>query len=259
MKLSHEELTEVIKLSLWAGQLLLQHGAEASRVEETVHHIGTGLGCNWVDVLISSEGVLMTAINGEEFRTKVRRVPYMGVNYAIIDAVNALRYRVETESMTCADVRAELRRISDMGHLYNRWLVVMMVGLACGAFSQLFGADAPITLVTIAAASAAMFLRQQMTRHHFNYFLITATTAFVAGVIASLAQIFEMGESSQIALAASVLLLVPGVPLINAVTDILQGHVVVGVARGTTAFVIALGIAVGLLLAIEIIGVRGLL
>ena len=49
--LEREALRDVIDLSLWAGQMLLQHGAESARIEETVHHIGTGLGADWLDIL----------------------------------------------------------------------------------------------------------------------------------------------------------------------------------------------------------------
>ena len=37
--LSHEALRDVIDLSLWAGQLLLQHGADTQQVEETVRRV----------------------------------------------------------------------------------------------------------------------------------------------------------------------------------------------------------------------------
>jgi uncharacterized membrane protein YjjP (DUF1212 family) len=64
--LSYEELTDVIDLSLWAGQLLLQYGAETSRIEETVYHIGTGLGCDGIDIIVSPDGLLITLAAGHQ-------------------------------------------------------------------------------------------------------------------------------------------------------------------------------------------------
>lgn len=145
-----------------------------------------------------------------------------------------------------------------MPHGYNRWLVVGMVGLACGAFSQLFGGDVVVFAVTVSAASTAMFIRQELARRHFNLVLIVITTAFVAGMLAGLATLLDLSASPGLALAASVLLLVPGVPLINAAEDLIQGHIVAGVARGVTGAIISFGIAVGLGFAMYLMGIDGL-
>jgi uncharacterized membrane protein YjjP (DUF1212 family) len=257
-RLDHEELTDVIDLAVWAGQLLLQHGADAERVEKTIHYMSTALGCNWVDVLVSPNAILVTSISGQEFRTKLRRVPTLGVDMTIVSGVSRLSRRVVAERLDRFTVRAELERISSIGHHYNRWVVVGMVGLACGAFSQLFGGDAPVFLVTTGAAAAAMFVRQEMTRRYFNPFLVVVATAFAAGFLASAAVAFDLGTQPQLALAASVLLLVPGVPLINAAQDLLKGHVVIGFTRGLIGLMVALAIALGLLLAMKLAGVNSL-
>jgi len=44
--LAYVALRDIIDLSLWTGQMLMQHGASSERVEESVHRLGTGLGCD---------------------------------------------------------------------------------------------------------------------------------------------------------------------------------------------------------------------
>jgi uncharacterized membrane protein YjjP (DUF1212 family) len=253
--LDRETLRDVIDLALWAGQLLLQHGAETERVEETVHILGTSLGCNWMDILVSPNAVIVTTISGDEFRTKVRRVVSIGVNMCIVSEVNDLSRRVAAGELDRLAVREELTRISHLKPVYNRWLVVVMVGLSCAAFSRLFGGDAPVFLVTFVASSTAMFVRQEFNRRHFNPLLTTAITAFTAGLLASAAPRLGLGAQPQLALAAAVLLLVPGVPLINSAEDMLKGHLVTGMARGVFGGLISLAIALGLLLAMQLMGV----
>jgi uncharacterized membrane protein YjjP (DUF1212 family) len=256
--LTHEELTDVIKLALWAGQLLLQHGAETQQVEETVHRLTTGLGCAWADILVSPNAIVMTAISGVEFRTKVRRVVSLGVNMTIVTEVSDLSRRVDDGELDRFTLRSELRRISDAPGNYNRWPVMFMVGLACASFSRLFGGDWPVFVVTLLASCAAMVVRQELQRRYFNAFLVAIVTAFVAGLVASLAPRLQLGSQPQLALASSVLLLVPGVPLINAVEDLIKGHIVTGIVRGITGGLVAMCIALGLLLAMAITGGSGL-
>lgn len=259
--LARDELREAIVLSLWAGQLLLQHGAESDRVEETIHRLGTGMGCDWMDILVSPNAVVATTISGGKFRTKLRRVPVLGVNMTIVDAINTLSRQVSRGELNRAQVRTELRRISAIKPRYNRWVVVLMVGLACAAFSRLFGGTWPIFGVTFGSAAIAMFVRQELTRRHFNLFMVVTLTAFVGGLPASSAVLLQLHydpEITRIPLVASVLLLVPGVPLINAIEDLIKGHIVAGVARGVTGLLISLSIALGLLLAMWVVGVGAL-
>ncbi len=256
--LEREELRDVIDLALWSGQLLLQHGAETERVEETVHRIGTGLGCEWMDILVSPNALVATTISGDEFRTKIRRVLPHSINMSTLAEINTISRQVTEGQMDRVAVRAELRRISDAPTHYPRWLVVVLVGLACAAFSRLFGGDWVIFGITFVASSLAAFTRQTLHRLHFNPLLVIVVTAFVAGCVASLTDLLNLSPSPRIALTAAVLLLVPGVPLINSAEDILKGHMVTGLVRGINGIVISLSIALGLLLALWLLGVQAL-
>jgi len=256
--LAYEELRDVIDLSLWAGQLLLHYGATAQRIEETVHRMGTGLGCDWLDILVSPNALIITATSAGEFRTKTRRVVGITVDMAVVDEINTLSRRVSAGELDRFQVRGELRRISDATPRYNRWVVVLLVGLACAAFSRLFGADWGAFGATFMASGVAMFVRQELLHRHFNPLLVVIATAFVAGLLASSAKHLALSAHPELATAAAVLLLVPGVPLINAAEDLIEGHLVTGIVRGINGGIIVLALALGLLLALQLTGVRGL-
>lgn len=255
--LPREELRDVIDLALWSGQLLMQHGAHSGRVEETVHRLGTGLGCDWLDVFISPSAMVVTTTSGDEFRTKTRRVVrFGGVNMSVVAAVTDLSFRVSEGELDRTAVRRELEQIDKTPRFYDRWITAVMVGLACAAFSQLFGGDWTIFAVTFVASAVGFLVRYTLTLRHFNPLLVVLATASVAGLIACLGVRYNLGNQPTIALAASVLLLVPGVPLINSVEDLLEGHMVTGMARGVTGALISLSIAGGLALAISTVGIQ---
>ncbi|MDZ4764001.1 MAG: threonine/serine exporter family protein [Chloroflexota bacterium] len=255
--LDRDSLRDVIDLALWAGQLMLAHGADTARIEETTHRVGTALGATWMDILVSPNAVVITTTSGEEFRTKVRRVVALGVNMAILDAVNALSRRIESGEWDRVAVRRELERIGAMRHDYPRWLIAAAVGAACAGFSRLFGGDGGAFAVTFAAAGIAMLVRQALQHRHFNALIAIIPTAFTAGMIAASGVHFGMTATPEPALAASVLLLVPGVHLINAMRDLLMGHIVTGLVRGVTGALISVCIAIGMLLALGALGIQG--
>ena len=64
-------------------------------------------------------------------------------------------------------------------------------------------------------------------------------------------------NSATVAMAASVLLLVPGFPLINAVADMFKGHVNTGLARWAIASLLTLSTCIGVVSAMAIWGLRG--
>ncbi|MFH3733667.1 threonine/serine exporter family protein, partial [Acinetobacter baumannii] len=59
-----------------------------------------------------------------------------------------------------------------------------------------------------------------------------------------------------IAMAASVLLLVPGFPLINAVADMFKGHINTGLARWAIASLLTLATCIGVVMAMTVWGLR---
>ena len=71
---------------------------------------------------------------------------------------------------------------------------------------------------------SSVFVRQEMSTRHANHghFLICS---FIASLIASAGFRFHLGTTPETALGTSVLFLIPGVPLINSIFDLLEGHV----------------------------------
>ncbi|MGL5762678.1 MAG: threonine/serine exporter family protein, partial [Plesiomonas shigelloides] len=80
---------------------------------------------------------------------------------------------------------------------------------------------------------------------------------FVASSIASLGISYQIGNLPSLPMASSVLLLVPGFPLINALSDMVKGHVNMGLARWTMATLLTFATCAGIVLAMALWDVRG--
>ena len=122
--------------------------------------------------------------------------------------------------------------------------VLILVGFANASFCKLFGGDLISMGIVFSATITGLYLKQQMQKKKMNHYIIFIVSAFVASLCASTALIFD--TTSEIALATSVLCLVPGVPLINGVIDVVEGYVLTGFARLTEASLLIVSIAIGL-------------
>ena len=245
----------VSRLIAQAGQMLLAHGAESTLVGDITRRIGLASGMDEVDVSLSASSLVVTAVYQEHCITTARRSPDRGINMRVITQIQRICIMLERGIIDHALAQHKLERISP--ERYNRWLVVGMIGLSCAAFSRLAGGDWVVFAMTFIASSIGMIVRQEIGHRHFNPLMNFAATAFVTTVVSAQAVIYGLGNSPFLVMASSVLMLVPGFPLINAVADMLKGYINMGIARFVMASLLTLATCLGIVAAMSLVGVWG--
>ena len=136
----------------------------------------------------------------------------------------------------------------------NAWLVWVLVGFANASFCRLFSGDWIAVAAVFVATLVGFRLKQVLGKHHINHYFIFTISAFVASLIASVTMWQQWGNTPDIAIGASVLYLIPGVPLINGIIDIIEGHVLAGTARLINAFLLIICIAFGMAITLLMMG-----
>jgi uncharacterized membrane protein YjjP (DUF1212 family) len=111
--------------------------------------------------------------------------------------------------------------------------------------------------MTFISSALGMIVRQELGHRHFNPLVNFAATAFVTSTISAQAVIYSIGNQPTIVMASSVLMLVPGLPLINAVADMLKGHINMGIARFMMASLLTLATSVGIVASMSLTGIWG--
>ncbi|TEW53650.1 threonine/serine exporter [Psychromonas sp. RZ22] len=255
MNLSKEQQTELTRIAVLAGQTLHQHGAESRLIEQTTQRLGLALGADNIELSISPDAIVVTTLISGHCVTTTRRCFDRGINMQMVCDVQRICVMAEKKLLDAQEVKKRLQRLKPFKH--NRWLVVLMIGFSCASFSHFFDGDTAVYWTTFVASSLAMLLRQELAHRHHNPFVIFASAAFVATTVTSLGVVLEVGEHPQIAMAASVLLLVPGFPLINAVSDMLKGYISMGIARWVFATLLAVSVSIGIVAAMTVTGVSG--
>lgn len=254
--LTRDEQTDITRVLVKTAQMLASCGAESRIIEQTTCRLGHSLGIESVEMAITPSAVILTTLNHGSCITTTRRIHEFGINMQVLCEIQRICILAEKKLLeNTAEVRVKLEAIKPFR--YNRWLVVLMIGLSCGSFSLFFGGDWQVYLITCLASSVAMFVRQEIAHRHFSPLLNFSATAFVATLIASSATIYDLGEHPELAMAACVLLLVPGFPLINAMLDVVKGYYNMGLARWLTATMLTLSATTGIVLAMMLTGVWG--
>lgn len=230
--------------------MLMQHGAESALVESVTRRLGVALGAESVEVAIMANAVTVTTLSGGQCVTTVRRNEDRGINMHIVTEVQRIMFDLEAGVLGREDVLERLHAIPP--GRYPRWLVALGIGLSCACFAALSKADLMTCGVVFVASMLAMVVRQSFAPLHFNPLVTFFAAAFVATSVASVAVIFGLSAMPKVAMASSVLLLVPGFPLINGVSDMVKGYINTGISRLMFALMLAAATCGGILLAMTV-------
>lgn len=256
---------EITRLCIVTGLTLLQHGAESALVESLTRRLGLALGVRSVEVAIMANALTVTTLSDDHCITTVRRNEDHGINMHVVTEVQRAVLEAEEGRLDAAGYRARLEAIRP--EKYPRWLVALMIGFSCACFARLAQMSLPASEgrswdwvglgLTFVASTAAMLTRQWFAARHFNPLVNFFISAFVATSIAGQGVIYKFGPHPKIAMASCVLLLVPGFPMINSVSDMVKGYINTGVSRGMMAVLLGAATSAGIISAMTLWNVWG--
>jgi uncharacterized membrane protein YjjP (DUF1212 family) len=253
--LSREELRDVLQIALRAGQLMLEHGANTARVEETIHRLGTALGAEWLEIYVTPSGIIATAVSHGEHRTRIQRVVNSGIDLNRIAAVIDVSRQAAAGQLDREGARAALERIAAQPRLYNVPLTILAVALGCAAFSGLFGGGWLELGATALTAGLAHALRHRLAHTKLNRVMITLLVATVIAGLGMLIARLAGAEPALVVLSAE-LMLVPGALMVSSVSDLLRGDTIPGMARGAAALLTLTAIGAGIWVALLLSGAQ---
>ena len=233
-------------VTLDAGRMLMEAGASAGSVQGIVDKVARGLGAERVELRIGYASQAVTIGIGELGITRMRRVGHLGANQRLIQGLWDLGNRVTRHELTVDQTRVELARLAKETLRHSRWIVAIAVGIACAAFGRLLGVDWYGTGPVFLAATVGQFVRGELLKLNVNVFICTALVSFLCSVISGLGARWTGSNTHTTTMIASILLLVPGVPAVNAQSDILEGHPTLGSARAVTVAMALVFTAAGL-------------
>lgn len=252
VKSNEEKINELCKLLLEIGSLLMASGANTARIRITILRIANAYGYN-AELLITHRALMLTLYDEDKdyFFSRLKRTSPHGANFRMVSGISRMSWRIVEEKWDFLQVQQEIDRLKSLPH-YPRLVILSMVGLAGASFCRLFGGGHIEMLVAFVATFVGLFVRQEALKKSFNAYLCIFFAAFVSSIISGLSVKLQLGEHPDYAFATSVLYLIPGIPLINSLSDLLDGNLMNGMVRGIHGLIIAFSIALGLLSAILI-------
>ena len=234
-----------LALAAEAGRILLQNGAEISRVEETMERIARHYGESGEQFFVLSNGIFTT---GRSF-AKVEFIPIKGARLDKVVQINQLSREIAEGKHSLEQAWQRLEFIKSQPEK-PVWEQLLAAFLGCGAFCIIFGGS----LFDALASAIAATLLNLVVLKLLNPWFSKACNSIVAGFLGSLfcVCLFKLGIGAHLAdmIVGTLILLIPGVAFTNGLRDVAGEDYLAGLTRLADALMIFLCIALGSFLAI---------
>jgi len=235
----------LFKTAMLAGEIMSQSGAETFRVEDTMIRILKSSNFQSVDVYATTTGIVATLSDPSiEPITGVKRISDRSNNLSRINEVNQISRNICEDCMSSEEAYEKLLAIRTY-KTYSNLTIAIATVIATAGSAGLFGG----TIIDCFIAAFNGLLIILISRLSYNridsVFMVDVAKSFLVAFVTILSAYLFHDTHSEIIIIGSIMPLVPGIPITNAIRDTLQGNYMSGTARATEAFVISLGIAFG--------------
>lgn len=262
-----------LDLLLRTGQLLVESSADTSRILRNMKRTADYLGLTEDKLHIHiTYNMLMVNYSDEEHSfSKFQRCNNHGINMSAISSISRLSWRAIREDYSLDKYEEEFEKIRSRKRNYTPWQVAIGAGFACGGFCVQFGCDWPAFFYASIAAILGFRLRMYLNSLGSNGYANIAVAAFVSTLLAWLSAYISMpvvadhlptwlasvlhSDTVWHPLLACALFIVPGVPLINFVSDMLDSHFEMGLNRALNTLLMVAAMSFGIAVAIKVCGI----
>lgn len=262
-----------LDLLLRTGQLLVQSNADTNRILRTLKRVAAFLGLPEKELHVHVQYDMLQVNLSDELHsfTKFQRCEKHAINMQIIQDISKLTWKAISQDYDIEQYSHELERIATAKPHYSHWLIAICAGFACGGFCIQFGCDWTAFFYASIAAIVGNRLRMWLNQIGSNHLANIAIAAFVSTLVAWLTHFISLPQVADALplplrhmlcsntpwhpLMACALYIIPGVPLINFVSDMLDSRISTGLIRATNTMLMIMAMSAGITIAIKVLGI----
>ena len=235
-----EDSSKVMDLAYEAGAILLENGAEISRVEETMRRIASHFGVDDESFFVLSNGIMATA----KGYARTKFIPIKGTSLDKVVAVNQLSREVAEGKCDLEQLETRLKEIRAM-RPKPVWEQILASALGSAAFCIIFGGGFEDCLVALVVGMLLWVYMLFVGYRHLSRIAGTLTGALLATVLCGVMYLMGVGTHPSNMIIGSIVSLIPGVPFTHGISDLANEDYIAGITRLLDALLTFLCIALG--------------
>jgi uncharacterized membrane protein YjjP (DUF1212 family) len=255
MKNKEKETYEIMEACLLAGKIMLQSGAETYRVEDTMMRMAAAFGITETHSYVTPTGIIFSAEGMvEPTKTKLIRILERSTDLKKVAMVNGISRQISTGSLSLQEAISRLKEIETLNMTFPKILQVAAAAIASGCFLIMFNGSWNDFIPALCSGGLGYLSFVSFHRFVPIKFFSEFLASFVIGLLSLFFVKIGVGHQLDKIVIGSVMPLVPGLLITNAVRDLMAGHLVSGLSKGAEAFLAAFAIGSGIAVVLTFIG-----
>jgi len=246
--ITHERTALAIPLVLRLARALHASGVPAHRLEESMAQIAPRLGLQAAQFLSAPTSLVAAFGEPPDQRTYMLRIEPGAVDLGRLSDLDALMGEVHEGRVAPVDALQRLEVIEHQPPRYSRLLTFACFGIAAASAARFFGGGWREVVVAGAIGLGTALLQAVTRRVPAAERLYETGAALMAALVAGAAGAWLGHVSPFIASVAGLIVLLPGLSLTTALTELATRNLVSGTARLAGVTMTFLGIGGGLAL-----------
>ncbi|MBQ9477711.1 MAG: threonine/serine exporter family protein [Bacteroidales bacterium] len=239
-----EQSAEILSFASDAGHVLLENGAEISRVEETMERITTHYGEEKDHFFVLSNGIFTT---GHGY-ANVDFIPIKGARLDKVVAINQLSRDISAGRYSLPQARERLDQIRNMP-AKPLWEQVLGAALGSGGFCAIFGGSFLDCAASLVAGTLVYLFLLLVCIPYMSKTLGNILSGLLGTAACILFHSLGFGAHLGNMMVGALIPLIPGVAFTNGLRDIANEDYLAGITRLLDAVLVFLSIAIGVCLA----------
>ncbi len=236
--------TKPLDLAYEAGSILLENGAEISRVEGTMRRIATYFGVEDESFYVLSNGIMVT---GKDY-ARAKFIPIKGASLDKVVAVNQLSREVAAGQCTLEQIEERLKQIRAMKPK-RAWEQILASAVGSAAFCILFGGGFADCLASFVAGLLLWVFVLFVGSKHLSRIVCTVTGGLLSSLVCF--GLYRIGVGTHLSnmIIGAIIPLIPGIAFTNGIRDMANEDYLAGTARLLDAMLTFFCISLGVVLA----------
>lgn len=227
------------------GYSLAMSGAETYRVEDSINRILHAYGVESEVWAIPNCMTISMRTGDGRLLTRMKRIGFHGNDLDAVEKYNSVSRRICSEKPNPKTAAQWLKETHEARTQYNLPMFLLGNILGAAGFAVFFGGTVIDALCAGLCAVLLGLTDKFLNKFKTNPFFRTIACSFIMSVVAYLTGVLGICDNADMVIIGTLMILVPGLIITNAMRDIIFGDTNSGINRIVQVFLVAAAIALG--------------
>ena len=229
---------------------MIENGSEMNQVDDSIRRIAINAHVYDLQAYTTLTGIIVSL--GRNQGAQVLTIDHQVMDLNKVTIVNNYSKWFAEGKLTLKQFNQRLKLLNRENCFFPFWVQLLGAAMVSGTMEVVFRGNLFDFWITCLIGMLAYAIYYLISKYNAIQFISEFTAAFMIGVLAILVIHLHLGTGVDDIIIGSIMPLVPGVQIVNAVRDILTGNIVSGPARAIQALIIAGALGGGVALSLKL-------